>query len=163
MIETRKQIDWTKLRENLSTFWGSKLPKDAYITPKMPFKKTCRVFLSELSKGDIYCEFIDKDGTFFYPDRRLYKLPYDVNFSKRYSLIDGETTQYQVNLTDFILVENTPGKVLNVDPPSAMRIVENDQDYPSVLELNVLDLYALMHNKPISTNAVINNLINKNK
>lgn len=150
---------------------------DPLFIPKMNYyyqPLNCRVvgfFDSELSVGkDIYVEFVDRYHSPEDAHRRLYHWKYDPNYpmSLEQDTSDKRFVKYLVPVTEFRLVEESvlelPWKE-DVNEPTLpkkeqKKTVENSLNDMPVSDMTVRDLFAILHRKPISQKAWLNELIN---
>lgn len=151
--------------------------------PKDSAEQICRLFPSELTKGDVYMEMVDFDYNHLFQPRRLYKLKHNPDYAKLF--IAHETAaglSYSIPLTALELIQEgsvmvsskgtlveapivsgTPDPKVRVSSPSPdpfafieEEISDGDAHYNT---MTIRDYYCIQHNVPKSHKSWLNQLI----
>lgn len=152
-----------------------------YFTVKVMYKPKdspeliCRLFPSELTKGDVYLEMVDFDYNHLFQPRRLYKLRHNPDFSKVFK--GQETTaglSYTVPLSALELIQEgsvmvtpkgtlveTPAVTSSAPQPAELfafeeEIADSDAHYNT---MTIRDYYCITQNVPKSHKSWLNQLI----
>lgn len=156
-----------------------------YFTVKVMYKPKdspeliCRLFPSELTKGDVYLEMVDFDYNHLFQPRRLYKLRHNPDFSK---VFKGQETSaglsYTVPLSALELIQEgsvmvTPKGTLIETPAMSAATEPTVSPSPTLFEfeeeiadsdahyntMTIRDYYCIHQNVPKSHKAWLNQLI----
>lgn len=165
MIPVKEKIDYAKWNKDLKPYWDKTLPSDAWFVAKPAYMKGgkgpfVRVLKNELAKGDLYCEFISLDNELYFSDRRLYKLPFNPRYDSTYKLVDDKTDIYLLSVENFTLVEQSVGSTAYIGKPAITT--KEFKDY-NLLELTASDLFAIVHQVPVSNKEDLNSFILNNR
>lgn len=129
-----------------------------------------REFLQSLN-GGMYFELTDNMNNPLDPQRTVYKCPANPEFETEYEPSPRWKESYLVPIDELRVVNPTSvaisgsSAVLDLINPQKEKVVkpiakkEEPQDAPFT-EMTVRDLYAVLHNKPVSKKEWLNNLIN---
>jgi hypothetical protein len=153
--------------------------------PKNYHEQICRLFPSELTKGDVYLEMVDFDYNHLFQPRRLYKLRHNPDFSKIFRAEETSAgLSYTVPLSSLELIQEgsilatskgtlveTPVVSPTPDPTAPLRSSSPTPDPFAFMEeeisdadahyntMTIRDYYCIKHNIPKSHKSWLNQLI----
>lgn len=148
--------------------------------PKDSAEQICRLFPSELTKGDVFMEMVDFDYNHLFQPRRLYKLKQNPDFAKLFTAHETSAgLSYSIPLSALELIQegsvmvSTAGTLVETpvvsstpspshfptpDPLSYAEeeIGDGDAHYNT---MTIRDYYCIMQNVPRSHKSWLNQLI----
>lgn len=129
-----------------------------------------REFLNALN-GGMYFELTDNLNNPIDPQRTVYKCPVNAEFETEYEPSPRWKESYLVPVDELRIVNPTSvaisgtSAIIDIITPQKEKVAkpitkkEEPQDAPFA-EMSIRDLYAVLHNKPVSKKEWLNNLIN---
>lgn len=161
---------------------------DSIIIPKMAYRPTGKTevhisfFHSEISRGqDLFIEFTNRDNVPEDMERALYLWRFNPHFDEEYEKTEPAAVtghiRYLVPVDELKLIKKYSISEPTVEAPIAppvktkkieTKTIETDFDLPDlsldppINEMTMLDLAAILLNKPVSKKEWLNNII-KNK
>lgn len=153
------------------------------LKPKTPFydsraRKVIGVYESEFrhaANGGMYFEFADPQNNPTDPSRTVYRCPNNPAYSEEYEPSPSQPDSWLVPIEELRIVNPTSVAISGVSAlvdlvsPQKERTVKpitkpinKKEELPDApfSEMSVRDLYAVLHNKPVSNKEWLNNLIN---
>jgi len=126
-------------------------------------------FPSELGKGkDIYTEFANFDYEPQDPERTLYRWRFNEQWENEYPKTEKHSQsghRYLIPVAELIKVDGEKAGALG-KPGTSQEDISKDFEIPDpdvdlpLSNCTIRDLYAVLHNKPVSTKSWLNNIIN---
>jgi len=157
---------------------------DAIFIPKLAYRPKAEgnvqledmhlaFFPGELNKGkDIYTEFANFDYEPQDPERALYRWRFNPHWETEYPKTEKHPQsgyRYLIPVSELIKIEHDASKGATsfaLDDETQLAkdfdIPDPDTDLP-LSQCTIRDLYAVLHNKPVSTKKWLNDIINPSK